>query len=145
MACICKRIQLLIKYFKLRMGCQPNYLVSCCFDSIIQTAQYPVPQSNQQNRGLLNPFSKYKQSKHIPPPYIKGSLFIDHSSMLTSDNQAICNKIVIKSISKIPEDSETLIYIVLLARNFERAGDRIVNISRQVHQIVTGIDLKASD
>ena len=53
--------------------------------------------------------------------------------------------IVIKSISKIPEDSETLIYIVLLARNFERAGDRIVNISRQVHQIVTGIDLKASD
>ena len=52
---------------------------------------------------------------------------------------------VIKSISKIPEDSETLIYIVLLARNFERAGDRIVNISRQVHQIVTGIDLKASD
>ena len=52
---------------------------------------------------------------------------------------------VIKSISKIPEDSETLIYIVLLARNFERAGDRIVNISRQVHQIVTGVDLKASD
>ena len=52
---------------------------------------------------------------------------------------------VIKSTSKIPEDSETLIYIVLLARNFERAGDRIVNISRQVHQIVTGIDLKASD
>ena len=45
---------------------------------------------------------------------------------------------------KNPEDIETLIHIILLSRNFERAGDHIVNIARQVHQIVTGEDLKAS-
>ncbi len=54
-------------------------------------------------------------------------------------------KVVIKSLPNAEDEHETLIYIVLLARNFERAGDRIVNISRQIHQIVTGIDLKASD
>ena len=40
--------------------------------------------------------------------------------------------------------TETLVHLILLARNFERAGDHIVNIARQVHQIVTGEDLKAS-
>mgnify|MGYP005697796847 FL=1 len=50
----------------------------------------------------------------------------------------------VKAIKKNPEDIETLIHIILLSRNFERAGDHIVNIARQVHQIVTGEDLKAS-
>jgi phosphate transport system protein len=53
-------------------------------------------------------------------------------------------KVAIKAIKKNPEDIETLIHIILLSRNFERAGDHIVNIARQVHQIVTGEDLKAS-
>ena len=53
-------------------------------------------------------------------------------------------KVAIKAIKENPEDIETLIHIILLARNFERAGDHIVNIARQVHQIVTGEDLKAS-
>jgi len=48
------------------MGCQPDYLVSCCFDSIIWTAQYRVPQfvpqSNQHNRGVLDPFSNQQWS-----------------------------------------------------------------------------------
>ena len=52
---------------------------------------------------------------------------------------------IIKSIHENPEDTETLIHLVLLSRNFERAGDHIVNISRQIHQIVTGEDLKASN
>jgi len=34
--------------------------------------------------------------------------------------------------------------MILLARNFERAGDHVVNIARQVHHIVTGEDIKAS-
>jgi phosphate transport system protein len=54
-------------------------------------------------------------------------------------------KTAIKSIREFPEDTETLVHLILLARNFERAGDHIVNIARQVHQIVTGEDLKASD
>ena len=53
-------------------------------------------------------------------------------------------KMAVKAIKKNPEDIETLIHIILLSRNFERAGDHIVNIARQVHQIVTGDDLKAS-
>ena len=53
-------------------------------------------------------------------------------------------KMAVKAIKKNPEDIETLIHIILLSRNFERAGDHIVNIARQVHQIVTGEDLKAS-
>ena len=53
-------------------------------------------------------------------------------------------KVATKAIKKNPEDIETLIHIILLSRNFERAGDHIVNIARQVHQIVTGEDLKAS-
>ena len=51
---------------------------------------------------------------------------------------------VIQSIHEYPDDTETLIHLVLLARNYERAGDHIVNISRQIHQIATGEDLKAS-
>ena len=51
---------------------------------------------------------------------------------------------VIQSIHEYPDDTETLIHLVLLARNYERAGDHIVNISRQIHQISTGEDLKAS-
>jgi phosphate transport system protein len=54
-------------------------------------------------------------------------------------------KTAIKSIREFPEDTETLVHLILLARNFERAGDHIVNIARQVHQIVTGEDLKASN
>ena len=53
-------------------------------------------------------------------------------------------KTAIKAIPESPEDTETLVHLILLARNFERAGDHIVNIARQVHQIVTGEDLKAS-
>ena len=53
-------------------------------------------------------------------------------------------KVAIKEIKKNPEDIETFIQLIILARNFERAGDHIVNIARQVHQIVTGEDLKAS-
>ncbi len=51
---------------------------------------------------------------------------------------------VVQAIEENPEDAETLIHMILLARNFERAGDHVVNISRQVHHIVTGEDLKAS-
>ena len=54
-------------------------------------------------------------------------------------------KTAIKTIREFPEDTETLVHLILLARNFERAGDHIVNIARQVHQIVTGEDLKASN
>ena len=53
-------------------------------------------------------------------------------------------KLAIKAIPEFPQDTETLVHLILLARNFERAGDHIVNIARQVHQIVTGEDLKAS-
>ncbi len=51
----------------------------------------------------------------------------------------------ILAIQQNPNDTETLVNFILLARNFERAGDHIVNIARQVHQIVTGEDLKASN
>jgi len=51
---------------------------------------------------------------------------------------------VIETLSKTPENAESLIHITLIARNFERIGDHICNIARYVHQIVTGEDLKAS-
>ena len=41
-------------------------------------------------------------------------------------------------------EAEAYLHIVLLARGFERAGDHVVNITRHIHQIVTGEDLKAS-
>ena len=44
-----------------------------------------------------------------------------------------------------PEDAEAHIHLILLARGFERVGDHVVNIARHVHQIVTGVDLKAAD
>ena len=40
--------------------------------------------------------------------------------------------------------TEPYMHVVLLARGFERAGDHVVNITRHIHQIVTGEDLKAS-
>ncbi len=49
------------------------------------------------------------------------------------------------AIASAPENAEAFVIIILLARNFERVGDHIVNIARHVHQIVTGEDLKASD
>ena len=52
---------------------------------------------------------------------------------------------VIKALSKEPENAESLIHLVLISRNFERIGDHITNISRYVHQITTGDDLKASN
>ncbi|NOX72381.1 MAG: phosphate signaling complex protein PhoU [Alphaproteobacteria bacterium] len=54
-------------------------------------------------------------------------------------------EIGLTSIASSPENAEALVLKILLARNFERVGDHIVNIARHVHQIVTGEDLKASD
>ena len=51
----------------------------------------------------------------------------------------------VAAIEKAPERAETYIHIILLARGFERVGDHVVNIARDVHQIVTGDDLKAAD
>lgn len=51
----------------------------------------------------------------------------------------------IDEIKKSPDQTEANVHLILLARGFERAGDHVVNIARHVHQIVTGIDLKASD
>lgn len=51
----------------------------------------------------------------------------------------------VATLSDSPEDVEANVHLILLARGFERAGDHVVNIARHVHQIVTGIDLKASD
>ncbi len=51
----------------------------------------------------------------------------------------------VATLSETPEDIEANVHLILLARGFERVGDHIVNIARHVHQIVTGIDLKASD
>ncbi|NOX41407.1 MAG: phosphate signaling complex protein PhoU [Alphaproteobacteria bacterium] len=58
-------------------------------------------------------------------------------------NKAIFAQTV-TALTENPQDAETLVHMVLLARSFERAGDHVVNISRQVHHIVTGEDLKAS-
>lgn len=51
----------------------------------------------------------------------------------------------VAAIEKNPVNAETYIHIILLARGFERVGDHVVNITRHVHQIVTGEDLKAAD
>jgi len=51
----------------------------------------------------------------------------------------------VAAIEKAPDRAETYIHIILLARGFERVGDHVVNIARDVHQIVTGEDLKAAD
>ncbi len=51
----------------------------------------------------------------------------------------------VTALSDSPEEVEANVHLILLARGFERAGDHVVNIARHVHQIVTGIDLKASD
>ncbi len=49
------------------------------------------------------------------------------------------------AIAETPQDAEVHIHLILLSRGFERVGDHIVNITRHVHQIFTGVDLKASD
>ena len=54
-------------------------------------------------------------------------------------------KAAIQQIMQFPDQAETFVHAILLARNFERAGDHVVNMARHVHQIVTGEDLKASD
>lgn len=54
-------------------------------------------------------------------------------------------KAALQQIKQFPDQAETFVYAILLARNFERAGDHIVNMARHVHQIATGEDLKASD
>jgi phosphate transport system protein len=54
-------------------------------------------------------------------------------------------KAAMEQIKQFPDQAETFVYGILLARNFERAGDQVVNMTRYVHQIVTGEDLKASD
>ena len=51
----------------------------------------------------------------------------------------------VATIEKSPDRAETYVHIILLARGFERVGDHVVNIARDVHQIVTGEDLKAAD
>jgi len=51
----------------------------------------------------------------------------------------------VAAIEKAPDRAETYIHIILLARGFERVGDHVVNIARDVHQIVTGEDLKSAD
>jgi len=51
----------------------------------------------------------------------------------------------VAAIEKAPDRAETYIHIILLARGFERVGDHVVNITHDVHQIVTGEDLKAAD
>ncbi len=51
----------------------------------------------------------------------------------------------IAAIADTPQDAEAHVHLIVLARGFERVGDHIVNIARHVHQIVTGIDLKATD
>ncbi|MFT4959465.1 MAG: phosphate transport system protein [Paracoccaceae bacterium] len=59
-------------------------------------------------------------------------------------NKAVFKE-ALKQIKGAPEHAETFILAILLARNFERAGDHVVNMARHVHQIVTSEDLKASD
>lgn len=60
---------------------------------------------------------------------------------------ALNNRVLARATAAIrenPDDVETLVQMIILGRNFERAGDHVVNIARQVHQIVTGEDLVAS-
>jgi len=52
---------------------------------------------------------------------------------------------VIDALGKTPQNAECLIHLTLISRNFERIGDHICNISRYVHQIATGDDLKKFD
>ncbi len=55
-------------------------------------------------------------------------------------------KAVIQALTDLAgnkEMAEKLVQLVLISRNLERVGDHIVNISRFVHQIETGDDLKA--
>ena len=51
----------------------------------------------------------------------------------------------VAATAQTPAEAEAYIHLILLARNFERVGDHVVNMARHVHQIVTGEDLKASE
>jgi phosphate transport system protein len=51
----------------------------------------------------------------------------------------------VTAIENAPDQAESYIHIIVLARGFERVGDHVVNIARHVHQIVTGEDQKAAD
>jgi phosphate transport system protein len=52
--------------------------------------------------------------------------------------------LAVNTLSNADHNAETILNIILIARNFERVGDRVVNIARHVNQIVTGDDLKAT-
>lgn len=49
------------------------------------------------------------------------------------------------AIKDDPATAEKNVHLIILARGIERVGDHVVNITRHVHQIVTGEDLKASE
>ena len=49
------------------------------------------------------------------------------------------------AITRDPAQAEAQVHLIILARATERVGDHVVNITRHVHQIVTGEDLKASE
>ncbi|MEO3415167.1 phosphate signaling complex protein PhoU [Roseovarius sp. CAU 1744] len=68
----------------------------------------------------------------------------DRDREIDQMNKAIF-EMQVETISGSHKDGEVQFHLVLLARGFERVGDHIVNIARHVHQIVTGIDLKAAD
>lgn len=51
----------------------------------------------------------------------------------------------VNMLSNADHNAETILNVILIARNFERVGDRVVNIARHVNQIVTGDDLKATE
>ena len=53
--------------------------------------------------------------------------------------------IAMQAIAADPSSAEAQVHLILLARNFERIGDHVVNMARHVHQIVTGEDLKAAE
>lgn len=50
----------------------------------------------------------------------------------------------VAALADAPDEVEANVHLILLSRGFERSGDHVVNIARHVHQIVTGVDLKAS-
>lgn len=59
-------------------------------------------------------------------------------------NKDVFSKAVL-AVQGDPKQAEAFFHVVLLARGFERTGDHVVNITRHVHQIVTGVDPKAGE
>lgn len=53
--------------------------------------------------------------------------------------------LAVSTLSNAEHNAETILNVILIARNFERVGDRVVNIARYVNQIATGDDLKTTD